>query len=63
MAEELANMARKHGNSHAGSTNTLLMKELLKDNDAFRESVDAFYSHDFSHFGFVKDPAIIDRLR
>ena len=63
VAEELANMARKHGNSHAGSTNTLLMKELLKDNDALRESVDAFYSHDFSHFGFVKDPAIIDRLR
>ena len=39
------------------------MKQLLKDNDAFRESVDAFYSHDFSHFGFVKDTAIIDRLR
>ena len=63
VAEELANMASKHGNSHAGSTNTLLMKQLLKDNDAFRESVDAFYSHDFSHFGFVKDTAIIDRLR
>ena len=63
VAEELANMASKHGNSHAGSTNTLLMKQLLKDNDAFRESVDAFCSHDFSHFGFAKDPAIIDRLR
>ena len=63
VAEKLANKASEHGNSHAGSTNTLIMKQLLKDNAEFRESVDAFYSHDFSHFGFDKDPAIIDRLR
>ena len=63
VAEKLANKASEHGNSHAGSTNTLIMKQLLKDNAEFRESVDAFYSHDFSHFGFDKDPAIIGRLR
>ena len=63
VAEQLANLASEHGNSHAGSTNTLIMKQLLRDNAQFRESVDAFYSHDFSHFGFDKDPAIIGRLR
>ena len=63
VAEQLANLASEHGNSHAGSTNTVIMKELLKNSAEFRESVEAFYSHDFSHFGFEKDPAIIGRLR
>ena len=63
VAEQLASLASEHGNTHAGSTNTLIMKQLLKDNAEFRESVNAFYSHDFLHFGFEKDPAIIDRLR
>jgi len=63
VAEKLADLASEHRNSHAGLTNTLIMKQLLKDNVDFRESVNAFYSHDFSHFGFDQDPAIIGRLR
>lgn len=63
VAGKLASLSSEHGNSHAGSTNTLIMKQLLKDNAEFRESVNAFYSHDFSHFGFDKDPAVIGRLR
>lgn len=59
VASELARMADKHGNSKAGSPASETMRELLATNDAFRRSFEAFYSHDFTTFGFSKDPSII----
>ena len=61
VATKLAAMSEKHGNSHAASTTTLLMTDLLKTNDVFRQSVDEFYNNDFESFGFVKDPSILHR--
>ncbi|KAL7534270.1 hypothetical protein ACHAWF_004771 [Thalassiosira exigua] len=54
VAEKLVGMANEHGNTKAASVPAQTMKQLLKENTALRESVDAFYNLDFTHFGFVK---------
>lgn len=61
--ENLKSMAKVHENTKAGSNETINMKHLLKSNDAFRESVNKFYSHDFFRFDFEKDPEVINILK
>lgn len=63
VAEKFSHMAAEHKNTKALNPNAKAMKDLLGNNQAFKESVDTLFSSDFEMYGFQTDLAILDNYK